>query len=435
MDKILVDIKNLLSNLHLWIERWVVDFDSGEHQQAISFIFRLGLTAAIVVVQIILIKQTIRFAAFADSKMQKNIYKPNKSKLKKIPFFEKLEKSPLFEKFKPLNFLDKKHTVKAFSVVITIAKWLLIILQLFLTLPLILGLFEPTRGLASKIFGYILTPIKNFIFEFLNYIPNIFTIVIIIFIVRYFMKFLRFLSEQIKSEKIKLKGFFPEWAEPTFNILRVVIIAFTVALIYPYLPNAESDIFKGVSVLVGIIFSLGSSSVIGNVIAGLVMTYMRPFKIGDRIKINDITGFVVERSAMVTRIRTHKNEFVTLPNSMVLSTSVTNYNKSTMEEQSGLIVYICITMGYDVPWRTVHEVLKNAALKSENILKEPEPFINQIALNDFYCTYELNAYTKNVSILPRVYSEVYTNIQDGFAEKGISLYAPHFQVQKHVEDI
>jgi small-conductance mechanosensitive channel len=187
-------------------------------------------------------------------------------------------------------------------------------------------------------------------------------------------------------------------------------------------------VFKGISVLVGVLFSLGSSSVISNLIAGIVMTYMRPFTVGDRIKINDITGFVVERGPMNTRIRTHKNEFVSFPNQMILNTSVVNFNSSTTAGLDGFIVHANVTMGYDVPWRTVHDILTNAALKTEHTEKTLAPFVNQIKLDDFYCWYEINTYTKNVSKLPTIYSELYKNIQDSFAEAGISMYAPHYEV-------
>ncbi|GMO41210.1 MAG: hypothetical protein Ta2F_17110 [Termitinemataceae bacterium] len=434
MENILESVKIFISNIYNKFQ----NLRSGEHHDMVNLIMRLGLAVVIIIFQIILLKQTWRLARWADKKMRKYFNRkidPKKSK-KLSMIMEKLDKLSLLDKIKNLSILDPKHIIKALSFAILLARWVLAVLQLlFITLPLIFGLFEPTRGLATRLLGHILNPLKSFALAFWNYIPNIFAIVIILFIVRYVMKAMRFFTKQIADEKIKIHGFFSDWAVPTYNILRVVVIAFTIALVFPYLPNSDSNIFKGVSALVAVLFSLGSSSIIGNVIAGIVMTYMRPFKIGDRIQINGITGFVVEKGGMVTRIRTHKNEFITIPNSMILSTSVTNYHTSANEGQDGLIVYIRITMGYDVPWRKVHEILLNAALKSEHILKEPKPFINQVALDDFYGAYELNAYTKDVHMLPRVYSEVYTNIQDGFFENGISLFAPHYQVQKHVEKI
>jgi small-conductance mechanosensitive channel len=208
----------------------------------------------------------------------------------------------------------------------------------------------------------------------------------------------------------------------------VLLWAFTVAIIYPYLPGSESRIFQGVSVFVGILFSLGSSSAIGNLVAGLVVTYMRPFKIGDRIKINDAVGFVVEKTLMVVRIKTHKNEYVTFPNMMILTSSITNYNTSTDEDEEGLILYATITFGYSTPWETVHEVLINAALETDHVLKRPKPFVLQTKMDDFYCNYQINLYTKEIDDVPKIYSELYENIQNGFHERGIDMTAAHYRI-------
>jgi small-conductance mechanosensitive channel len=206
-------------------------------------------------------------------------------------------------------------------------------------------------------------------------------------------------------------------------------------MVYPNLPNSDSGIFQGVTVLVGILFSLGSSAVVGNVISGLVMTYMRPFQVGDRIKINDTTGFILERGAMVTRVRTHKNEIVSFPNQMVMNSAITNYNAASEIGYPGLIIHGDVTFGYDTPWPIVHEVLLNAAKKTIHVEATPEPFINQLALDDFYCHYEINAFVKNVAQLPAIYTDLYRNIQIGFTDRGLSMYAPHYQVQKHAEEI
>jgi small-conductance mechanosensitive channel len=208
----------------------------------------------------------------------------------------------------------------------------------------------------------------------------------------------------------------------------VLLYAFTVAIIYPYLPGSDSRIFQGVSVFVGIIFSLGSSSAIGNLIAGLVITYMRPFKIGDRIQIKDITGFVVEKSPIVIRIKTHKNEYVTFPNMIILNSSIINYHTSSDEDEEGLILYADVTMGYTVPWQQVHEILIEAALQTKMVQKNPKPFVLQTALDDFYAKYQINLYTKEVDRVPAIYSELYQNLQNGFKAAGISLTAPAYRI-------
>jgi small-conductance mechanosensitive channel len=332
-------------------------------------------------------------------------------------------------KIKKVVLMDVSQILKLSAQLISILKLIVSLFQLIITIPIVFHLFESTRGIASKLFGYILGPLKQFVFGLINYIPNLFAIAVILLISRYILRTVKFFATQIERKKLVLPGFYPDWAQPTFNILRVLIYAFTIAFIYPYLPNSDSDIFKGISVLVGVLFSLGSSSVISNLIAGIVMTYMRPFKVGDRIKINDVIGFVVERGPMNTRIRTHKNEFVSFPNQMLLNTSVTNFNSSTVEGLDGYIAHAIVTMGYDVPWQTVHDILINAALKTEFTEKTPPPFVNQTKLDDFYCWYEINVYTKDVSRLPAVYSELYKNIQDGFTAANISMYAPHYQVR------
>jgi small-conductance mechanosensitive channel len=332
-------------------------------------------------------------------------------------------------KIKTIRVLDKKQILSFIHFLLRVLKWVVTIFQLFITLPIIFSLFPLTQNLAGTLFGYIFTPVKSIVIDFVKYIPNLFTIAIIIVIIRYVLRSLKFLSMQIEKEKITLPGFYPEWAQPTYNILRVLLYAFTIAVVYPYLPGSGSEVFRGVSVFVGVLLSLGSSSSIGNLVAGFVLTYMRPFKIGDLIKLNDITGFVVEKSPMVTRLRTHKNEYVTFPNNMVLGANVINYHTSA-EEETGLIVHTEITFNYAMPWTKIHELLIKAALNTEYIMNEPEPFVRQTALNDFYANYEINAFTKTVDKLPMIYANLHKNIQNVFAEENIDLTAPHYYAQR-----
>ncbi|MDR3301814.1 MAG: mechanosensitive ion channel family protein [Spirochaetaceae bacterium] len=392
--------------------------DDANAEEGLNFFIRLGIVLAIVIVQILLIRWTFHLATIGKKKTRG--YGARKFK-------------PL--KFKSLVLLEVPQMIGAACFLIDVIKIILAILQLIITIPLIFKFFEPTRYLADTLFGYILTPLKSFGLGFLAYIPNLFAIAIILIISRYLLRALKYVIMQIEKGKLVIHGFYPEWARPTFNIARFLIIAFTVAIIYPHLPNSDSEIFKGISVLVGVLFSLGSSSIIGNLISGFVMTYMRPFSVGDRIKLNDVTGFVLERGAMVTRIRTHKNEIVSVPNQMVMNNAITNYSSAPDMGLAGLIVHAEVTMGYDVHWQKVHEVLLTAAAKNELLEKTPPPFINQLKLDDFYCWYEINAYTKNINVLPAVYTELYKQIQNGFAAEGISMYAPHFRIQQQVDTI
>jgi small-conductance mechanosensitive channel len=337
------------------------------------------------------------------------------------------------DKIKPLTIrkfrlLSAKQIVGAIVFGLKIFRYMVICFQLFLTVPIVFSMFPPTQRLATTIFGYIFNPIKDIAIGIVKYIPNLFTIIIIVVITRYVIKALKYLSVQIAKEKLVIHGFYPDWAEPTYRILQVLLWAFTVAIVYPYLPGSDSKVFQGVSVFVGIIFTLGSSTAIGNLVAGLVITYMRPFKIGDRVQIKESTGFVVEKNLMVVRLKTHKNEYVTFPNLIILNSSIINYHTSSDEDAEGLILNTEITFGYATPWQTIHEILINAALATNYVLKKPKPFVLQTALDDFYARYQINCYTKEVDMVPRIYAELYENIQNGFHEAGLDMTTPHYEI-------
>ena len=337
------------------------------------------------------------------------------------------------EHFKPLTIkklriLTAKQISRVILFTIRILKYIITVFQLFITIPIVFSLFPQTEELAEQIFGYILTPLTNIAQGIVGYIPNLFTIIITLLVTKYTLRALKFFSRQIANEKLKIPGFHPDWAHPTFNILRFLIYAFTVAIIFPYLPGSNSLAFQGVSVFVGVIFSLGSSTAIGNLVAGLVITYMRPFKIGDRIQIQGNTGFVVEKNLMVLRIKTHKNEYITFPNLQVLSASIINYNTSSDEDEEGLILYAQITYNYATSWRIVHEILIEAALNTAHVQKNPKPFVIQTALDDFYVRYQINCYTKQIAKIPAIYTELFENIQDGFVTRGLDMTSPQYRL-------
>ncbi|MDR2630393.1 MAG: mechanosensitive ion channel family protein [Spirochaetaceae bacterium] len=385
----------------------------------VDWLEKIGIALAIIAVQALLIWV---IWAILFKKITGKVLAWGKQKIKPLTI-------------KKLKLLSTQQILNVVQFLLKILKYIITIFQFFITLPLIFSLFPATQHLASTLFGYILNPLKKIFFGAVGYIPNLITVVIILWVTKYVLRALKFFASQIERERLVINGFYADWAWPTFNILRVLVYAFTVVMIYPYLPGSGSPIFQGVSVFIGVIFSLGSSSAIGNLIAGLVITYMRPFKIGDRIQIQNNIGFVVEKTLMVVRIRTHKNEYVTYPNTMILSSGITNYNTSSAEDEEGLIIYTDVTMNYAVPWPQVHQILIDAALKTTSILKTPKPFVLQTALDDFYCRYQINAYTKEVSKVPRIYSNLFENLQTGFAEAGIDLTAPQYRINIPYEPV
>ena len=322
------------------------------------------------------------------------------------------------------ELLDTGKQVTLFVFLANIVRWIVVLLQLLISVPLVFAIFPQTEALAYKLLGYIWHPIKGILVGVVDYIPNLITIFIIWIAIKYLIKIIRYLSNEIESGRLKIPGFYADWAHPTFNIIRFLLYAFMIAMIYPYLPGSDKGVFQGISVFVGLIISLGSSTVIGNVISGWVITYMRPFKKGDRIKVNDTVGDIIEKTPLVTRLRTSKNEIVTMPNSFIMSSQSVNYTTSARE--FGLILHAEVTIGYDVPWRVVHQLLIDAALKTEGILSDPHPFVLETSLNDWYPVYQINAYTRDSHRMGPIYSDLFQNIQDCFNEAGVEIMSPTY---------
>lgn len=322
------------------------------------------------------------------------------------------------------ELLDTAKQVKLLEFLAKLGFYAVFALQLVFTVPLIFYIFPPTKALAYTLLGYIWTPVKGILQGMVDYIPDLITIIIICIAIRYLIKLFRYLSNEVATERLKIPGFYPDWALPTFNIIRFLLYAFMVAMIYPYLPGSDKGVFQGISVFVGLIISLGSSTVIGNVIAGWVITYMRPFKKGDRIKLNDTVGDIIEKTPLVTRIRTAKNEIVTMPNSFIMSSQSVNYSRSAKD--FGLILHAEVTIGYDVPWRLVHRMLIDAALRTPGIEREPKPFVLETGLNDWYPVYQINAYTREAQRMALIYSDLFQNIQDRFNEEGVEIMSPTY---------
>ena len=326
------------------------------------------------------------------------------------------------------ELLDTQRQVNLLIFLSNLLRYVIMLLQLLITVPLLFAIFPQTKGLAYQIFSYIWNPIKNILVGIVDYIPNLFAILIICFAVKYLVRLVHYLSREVEAGRLKFGGFYPDWAMPTYHIIRFLLYAFMIAMIYPYLPGAKNGVFQGISVFVGLIISLGSSTVIGNVIAGLVITYTRPFEQGFRIQLTVTTGNVIEKTPLVTRIKTPKNEVVTIPNSFIMSSHTVNYSASAREY--GLIIHSEVTIGYDVPWRQVHQLLIEAALNTPGVIDDPRPFVLETSLSDWYPVYQINAYIREADKLAQIYSDLHQNIQDRFNEAGIEIMSPHYMAMR-----
>ena len=331
-------------------------------------------------------------------------------------------------KIKDYTLFDASRQVAVLINLNTVLKWLVVLSTVYIALPILFGIFPWTKDMAQTLFGYVLNPLKDIGLGLWNYLPNLITVIVIIIVFRYVLKGLYFLKSEIQQENLKLPGFYSDWAAPTYQIVKVLVFAFMIVVIFPYLPGSDSPVFQGVSVFLGFLFTFGSAGSLSNIIAGLILTYMRLFKMGDRVKIGSISGDVIEKNMLVTRVRTTKNEIISIPNATVMNSHTINYSSDAPEK--GLIMHSTITIGYDVPWRKMEAVLIKAALKTPLLLDEPAPFVLQTSLDDFYVSYQINAYTREPNKQATIYSNLHANIQDFCNEAGIEIMSPHYRAAR-----
>jgi small-conductance mechanosensitive channel len=298
---------------------------------------------------------------------------------------------------------------------------LLVLFDLYLTF--VLGLFPWTRAISYKLVDYAFTPIRSVALAMASYLPKLLFLIVIAVLINLAIRLVRVFFDQIGKGRLVFESFPPEWADPTNKIARVLLIAFGLVVAFPYLPASDAPAFAGVSVFVGVLVSLASSSALSNMIAGIVLTYTGGFKLGDRVKVGDTFGDIIETALLATRVRTIKNEDVTIPNSLALGSTVINYTREATT--LGLILHTSVTIGYDAPWRQIHELLVQAALGTTGILADPKPFVWQTALNDFYVTYEINAYTAAPKEMIDIYAVLHSRIQDAFYAAGVEIMSPH----------
>jgi small-conductance mechanosensitive channel len=300
---------------------------------------------------------------------------------------------------------------------------ILILFQIYLTY--VLSLYPWTAPFAGKVVGFIVEPLSAFGLSVLAFLPDLGFLIIIILVTRYLLKIAKLFFSGISQGTISFLNFEKDWAIPTYRIIRVLIIIFSIVIAYPYIPGSDSDAFKGISVLLGLMISLGSSSVIGNMIAGYTLIYRRTFKVGDRVKIDEHIGTVVEMKMFVTRLRSLKNEEIVIPNSNIVGGTVINF--SSLSKGKGLILHTTVGIGYETPWRQVEQMLLIAAEKTEGLLKNPPPFVLQKKLADFAVDYEINVYCDSPEMMMHYYTELHKNILDVFNEYNVQIMTPAYE--------
>jgi len=323
------------------------------------------------------------------------------------------------------QFVRAERVWQAVTGVLAAAWTVVALLAVYLYLYYVLTSFPWTRGLGLGLASMIAVPLRFLADGAISTFPKLVFLAIFVLVTRYLLKIVRLFFDAVGAGTVTLGTFAPEWAAPTYKLVRMLVVALAVVVAYPYVPGAQTDAFKGVSLFIGVVFSLGSSSFIGNVIAGYSMTYRQTFRVGDIVKIGRHVGAVETAGLMVTRLRTPKNEEVIVPNSQILGADVVNF--STMAKQRGLILHTTVGIGYETPWRQVESMLLTAAERTEGLLKEPKPFVLQTALGDFAVTYEINAYSDTPAFMPQLYAALHRNILDVFNEYGVQIMTPAYE--------
>ena len=322
------------------------------------------------------------------------------------------------------DFIKKPGIVKALVKLLAILRIVFLLFLLITIIPLIFDIFPSTQYLSKIIVQWISEPIKNVGIAIIGYLPHLFYIVIIAVITRYVLKILRFFALEIERGILKIKGFHPEWAHTTYVLARMMLWVLALVIMFPHLPGSDSDAFKGISVFLGVLISLGSSSAISNAIAGIVISYMRPFQVGDWIKSGEIIGAVIEKNALVTRLKTINNEDITIPNSAILSGATMNF--TSIGKEIGLALNVQVKVRYDYSDNLVEELLIEAALKTNGISPKPHPYIFQISLSELNAVYELNAYTFHPENMYFIKSDLTKNIQSTFRQANIEIFSTQY---------
>ncbi len=326
---------------------------------------------------------------------------------------------------KGYELLNIRQEQRILLVVSRVLQVILVIFQLFISLPLLFMIFPETEKFTRNMINYVWSPLRDIFISTVSYFPNLVKICVIIFVVRWLLKIIGHMATEIEAGRLRIDRFYQDWAMPTYHIVRIFVIAFTLIVIWPLLPGSDSGVFKGVSIFVAALFSLGSTASIGNLISGIIITYMRPFLVGDFVRIGDREGTVIEKNAFITRLRDIKENVITVPNNSILSLPTVNYS-AAVRQSGGTIVHSDFTFTYKVFRQQIEPLLLEAAGRCHLLLKTPPPFVLITELEDFYTRYQINAYTQEAQRLPEVYTELHQHILDVFRENNLEPTSSHF---------
>jgi len=335
------------------------------------------------------------------------------------------EKDGWIGRRKALGMVGHIHLARTAIAGLRLLRVVLALVFVYIALAIVFSLFPWTRELAGILANYGLEPLRSLWGGFLKYIPNLLFIAVTCMVAYYASRLLHWFFDQVGAGEITVAWIDPEWAPAYYRILRTVVMIGVAVIIFPYIPGSSTPAFKGISLFIGALATFGSSTAISNLVNGMVLMTMRPYHTGDWVRVGDTEGEVVEVSLLVTRLRTPKRVVVTVPSSQVVGSHILNYSEQA-RSGPGLVLHTTVTIGYDAPWRTVHGLMIEAALKTRGVLAEPAPFVLQTSLDDSYVSYQINAFTREACDQPRLYSDLHQNIQEAFNAGGVEIMSPAY---------
>ncbi len=331
------------------------------------------------------------------------------------------------EKLRIFGF-DLKNQVSALAqVFVRLLVFSLILLSAYFWLTFVFQQFPYTYPWGKALGGFFLQSIGTLASGFVKAIPGLLTVIIIFGITRVIARLVRDFFQGVESRRVNVPGVYSETAGATRRLIIVLLWLFALVIAYPYIPGSQTDAFKGISVFVGLMFTVGSAGVVNHLMSGLVLVYSRALQKDDYVAVGEVEGTVQEVGPLSVKIATLDRREITIPNTVMTNTNIVNYSRISKEQ--GLLLRATVTIGYDAPWRQVHELLKLAASKTGGLRKDSEPYVLQSALSDFFVEYKLCVPLEVPKERFRRLSELHANIQDAFNEYGVQICSPHFEAQ------
>ncbi len=321
-----------------------------------------------------------------------------------------------------VELLEPERVARIGKLALRIGRVALILFLFYLYIPVALSSLPATEPFAHRVIPFVLGPLAAIGLAIVRYIPNLITLILIVVVIRWALKLFKIFMSAVGEGEIVLGSFKPAWAAQTYRLVHILGIIFAVVLMYPFLPGSDSAVFKGLSVFIGAALTFGAGASISNLVSGVMLTYNSTFEIGDRVRMGETVGDVIELGLFFTLLRTLDNERVSVPNAVALKGEVVNISEAS--DLGGLKLRITAGIGYDTEWQQVYDLLKEAARRTDNVRPEPEPTVLQSSLDDYAVTYTLVAVLDDPRKALDTRSELSQNIQDAFNEAGVEIMTP-----------